>query len=699
MSDYIDSINPSYYTYKKPVYYTNPFSTDKTNLIVKLILDSSNFNFDLAQEDGSDFRLVDYDLGVGILHTWVAMWNKDNRHAVLFFKIPYISAQNSVTFYAYWGSDIVEAITDPSSVGFIFYEDFSSNLSSSKWSGDLTSTVTDRGFYVALGNSFVTNTSPLYSLNSWTFEAGVYASSDTYSGNLSYFANKLGFIGTYNDFYIKLMHSSRIQHNITEPAGTTEETVDATYGGLELDSYQEYYVAYSEDDDAVKFSLLNRNSYSDYSLSVNRKVEGDTVLSNIEIYGPADGRSARPFYIDWCIVREYDGITTSSLDGSSLYIPYEDVNHQAQDYRMFSDNIVATNYKHTSSIGGSPENISSPLTDSLEVCWVSDATISGGEVVIYMDRTENLVSTTYKHYDSEHSYLYYAARLSDSGDDVYNRTYWRNPTSSGWAAIRFDSPTNVATFSFDGLSGYLDSRPKDIDIYGSNYFPGAGFYGAKLIKSDTLYTTISGLTDVTHTNNRESYKYYIVDVKNTYGDIIRIAEWYMYSHVGRAEKYYISQLRLTPASYGSADYNFPKEISLQCSSDGENWYTILDWTNTYTPFVEHYMGYGREQRYTITTVRGAWMYKLLCRDNWAASDNKIIIGSWGLYELYSETYTYRVLEGSSNDIKQIWADADTKLNDIHKTVYLANDKLNKVSDNFVYESEDMVDNYIDFNVV
>ena len=42
MSDYGEPIDTNDYLYRKPVYYTNSFSTYQTNLIVKLVLTESN---------------------------------------------------------------------------------------------------------------------------------------------------------------------------------------------------------------------------------------------------------------------------------------------------------------------------------------------------------------------------------------------------------------------------------------------------------------------------------------------------------------------------------------------------------------------------------------------------------------------------------------------------------------------------------
>ena len=176
MSDYVGTIVVTDYLYKKTVYYNSLFTVDKTDLVVKLVLDSSNFNFDLANDDGSDFRIVDYNFGISILKTWVANWNKDSKRAILFFKIPYIEAGASVSFDAYWGRETATSISDPDSMGFIFYEDFKTNLSASKWTGTLNSWTSTNDYGYPFGTTtFTTITAPLYGMNSWSVEAGLYS--------------------------------------------------------------------------------------------------------------------------------------------------------------------------------------------------------------------------------------------------------------------------------------------------------------------------------------------------------------------------------------------------------------------------------------------------------------------------------------------------------------------------------------------
>jgi len=201
-------------------------------------------------------------------------------------------------------------------------------------------------------------------------------------------------------------------------------------------------------------------------------------------------------------------------------------------------------------------------------------------------------------------------------------------------------------------------------------------------------------------NNTALYKYYILYIHNTYGNKnIKMQEWEMMYSLGQTERKYPSQLRLHPALYSTWQYNFPKEISLLGSIDSINWTTLIPWTNTYTPFMEHYEGYGYWQRYSFNNINGFWSFRLLCRGNWDAEDNKIIIGGWSLHELEEEAYTYRILDGTTNNIQQIWATEHCGIDDKYSLIFIANDKMNKISNNRLVGSSTLPFYYEDFNVI
>jgi hypothetical protein len=703
MPDYGDSINIYEFKYSKPVYYNSNYDEFKSSIIVKLLLTGQNFNFDLANTDGSDFRLMD-EGGFNVFKMWVAYWSVSSNLAVLFFKIPNVNIGDSYTFQAYWGNSDATNVSDPASMGFLFYEDFPDDtLSASKWTGELNAGSSEYGYLFPRDATFTTITNPIENKNSWIIEAGVYTdfsivTTDPYVLEKRIFG--FGFEGTENDFYVDFRQVSRIRTNLVEAGGTTITDIDGTYIGAEPNSYQEVHIHYYEPTDAVTIKLQYRSTYEDTSTDLGRKVEGDTRPKNISVrgyYGPGGTTVApHPTYINWLAVREYSEGSLDLLDGSELYIPYENVPAQNQDFREFNADLTSILYQHESSFGGDPYKLSDEGYDSNTNVWISDdnASISGCNLTIHTAWSEDLTSRTYKHYDSGHVYYYNASKLSTESD-FNGRNFWHCTTTSGWAAIKFPTSKVIGAFRIKSTDD-LDAVPKTFDFYGSNYNPTIFFSRAKKIISGTFEDTAVWQSRVLNSSNK--YRYYILDIKDTHGDEnIKIQEWEMMLDIEETEKRYPTQLRLHPALYGDYEYNFPKTITLAGSLDGVNWVTLIPQTSTYTPFVEH--NGSQWQHYSFDNEAGFYSFRVTVSGNWGAADNKIIIGEWSLHELASESYTYRILAGENNDIQQIWATINAGINDNNALIYIANEKINKVLNDKLVGSEELPDYYEDFNIV
>jgi hypothetical protein len=822
-------------------------------VIAKLILTSDTFNFNLANPDGSDFRLLSNIFGSAVLKMWIAYWNKLDKQAVIFFKIPNIGGGASVTFNAYWGNPSATNISDPDSLGFLFYESFDgATIPISKWSGSVTAGSSDYGYSIPVNNLFTSITDPLLGKTSWIMEAGVYAY--FYGGTISPSYRCIGFefLGTENNFLIELSVVDHIRHNAIVPGQASTQEIYQPYGGIEDQSYHDIYIDYHEENDSITVKLKNRKTYDDVSYQVWRKVEGDTRPLNVRVCGTQVGQysGGYPVYINWLVLRDYDGISTSHIDGRDLYIPYENVQHQNQDYRAFSPDFTSLQYEHTSSSGGNPYLLSDEGFDSDTDVWISDdgaALLADGvSLTINTGWKEDITSRSYIHYDSGHEYYYNASKLSDKETDEMGRNIWICTTSSGWASIKFPEPTAIGafriksettspdssfysntkfntssmphtystilngsatylsdgsnssywqTYYYDGIyewisidlgiaktiykiilsSGYesvtrcirnfriegspnniswstvytgactastgaqefmfpnpsssyrywrlyvfdnwgsnllqinrfelyygyhiLDKgSPKNFIFYGSNFNPLLYFNKAIKLLEGTFENTIDWQSRVL--TNMVTYRYYILYINDTYeNSVIKIREWQMMPYLGQIKRKYPAQLRLHPALYGNWQYNFPKEISLQGSLDSINWTTLLPWTYTYTPFIQHYAEYGYWQRYSFSNLLGFWSFRLLCRGNWEASDNKIIIGEWSLHELEEEENIYRILNGTTNNIQQIWATETCGLSAEHGRVFIANDKINTVAKDRLVKSSDLLGDYYDFNVI
>ena len=881
--------------YTGKVYFHNTNLETRFNYPIKLILNENNFNFDLAQSNGFDFRLAERSNGSGVLKMWVAKWDKINKYAVLWFKIPYLSSDSKTTFYAFWGGAYSEDISTPEELTFLFYENFeTAPLDCYKWFRTIDSNISTYGYLFPSDSSFTTLTNPLFGKNSWVVEAGVYLVRDDScdlndrahgfefihklfgfdittwnpddkhqyiylsNGNLTVSCNSIGskgarakwyrnsgkwywevkvynvyhvcigiantlwslndILGKYtydgygyrgsggtwhyditpgfdnfvtddvigialdmdtgkiwwsrngiwqaggnpemgigarysgisgawypaisltsyydeyatanfgttdfsyptpsgfvawvegdstmtieddeNDFIINIMHNTRIEHNAVYPDGEIYHNIDQTYGGLEQDSYQEHYIAYYEPEDRIYQRIVNRKSYVDIENKIDRKVEGDTRPNNVRLHGrqinSADD-GAYPSYISWFVIREYDNLNLVNLDGSELYIPYEHIGHQIFDYKEYTDDLTSISYQHASSFGGNSYNLSNNIHSLDTDVWMSDINAISSDpiyVTIYFDRKENLVSRSRIHYDSGHEKFYNASKLSDSDINVYSRDHWRGTTTSGSATISFgDDRPIVNVFGIKMVATELNAGPKNYKIYGGWNYPD----NFKLLHEGVFEKTIEWQSATFI--NKNPYKYYKFEIIDTYGNNIKVQEWVMYSYVEADKPKYISQLRLHPADFGGFEDNFPKQISLEGSNDMLNWETVMPWTNTYTPYIGHNISYGKWQRYSFTNIKGYWHYRLACKNNWGASNGRIIIGEWEMYELFEEANIHRILGGETNNIKQIWTSDSCGFEDEYGLVYIANEKLSIVQHFGLVEEKDISEFYNDINVV
>jgi len=704
MADYAELINIYDYLYKRPVYYTNTSPQFRSTVTTKLVLNNNNFNFDLAKSDGSDFRLISSSSGYSAFNMWIAYWNSTTRHAVIFFKLLNIGSNSSVELTACWGNANAISISDPNSVDLLFSEKFlSSPLNSSKWTGNTSEITTAYGYRTSYMNtSLVSITNPLLGLNSWLIEAGIYADFDVNTVN-AYTSRSvgLGLSGTENNFDINVLQIDRIRANVVQAGGGTFTSYIKPFGGLEGYSYNELSVSYDESIDTVTVKLKNRDTYPDVEYNISRIVEGDTRPNNIVVYGretDSYNTGGSPVYISWIALRNLD--SSNEIDGRDLYVPYELVNHEGQDFRAYSSSICSLQYQHESSFGGNPYLLSNNGYDSDSNVWVSDvnATVEASvAVTINTAWGESVNNRDYTHYDSDHDYYFNASKLSDKEEDNMERTYWQCTTTSGWAAIKFSPGKNIGAVRIKNTT-VSGAMPKNYEFYGSNSSPVYTIDKGTKLSEGTLRQTTDWQPFIL--TNHNTYRYYVLNVLNTYSSLpIKIQEWEMMDSIKTSKKKYVSQLRLHPSLSDGYIEKFPKEISLQGSNDGFTWITLMPWTKTYTPFFQHIPTNGYWQSYTFYNTTGYWSFRLLCKGNWGSTDGKISIGEWSLNELLTEAYTHRITGGSSNNFQQVWASNTCGLSDSHGIIFLANDTLNRISADSLISSENLPTDYIDFNII
>ena len=702
MADYVGNLDPSDYLYSGPVYYTDPLGEARDERVLRLRLNSENFNFNLAQSDGTDFRLAESAGGYNVLNMWIAEWDKSAERAIIFFKGLGIGANSSVEYTAFWGNDEAENISDGDSIGALFYDDFdTSPLDSSKWEGDISNGVTSYGYYVNRGSSsFTTKTNPLRQIRSWIVECGIYTNwSHTGGWDINDWAIGFQFPGTENGFYISFMHDSRRETNIVDGSAFNS---NGTHYGLEGYSYQEAYLVYNEPEDRARFKLIERNTFSDTSTSWRRKVEGDTRGEEIRIHGAQTSSyqdGAYPTYVRWIIAKEFDTYDhTTGLDGSELYQDYAHVPHQNIDFREYGDDLTDPDYFHASSFGGVPRNLSVDLSDTLEDSWISDEAAADEEYVevgIGFYGAWDLTSRRYYHYDDGHVDFYNASKLSDNGRDTWDRDWFESTMSSGYVSIKYEGRyRSVGHISIKAMD---TGRPKNFTFYADTVKPTTTYSLGKELLSGTFIDT----EDWQHViiPNSSEQKYYTLEIHDTYDDEnIKIEEWQMHSATQDHTKKHVQQLRLHPCTFNESYVEaFPKEIQLEGSNDMVNWTVLIPWKETYSPYVVHKAQYGYWQHYSFDNISGFFNFRLLCRGNWGRTDGRMAIGQWELRELSSEDYTHRILSGISNNISQIWT-LDGRTFDDDES-YLAIDDLSVVADNKLSRTEELPEDYTDINVV
>lgn len=671
----MERLNAENYRYRREIHFTNLYSVERTDFSLKIVLSSGVFNFDLSNPDGSDFRVALSANGDRVLPMWVAHWDSSNENAVVYVSIPFVEEKGQLTLFAFWGNAAALSVSNGASMGFLFYEDFkSSNLDGSKWSGDLSEALSSYGFPLFSGSDFVTKTSPLLGRNSWIVEAGIYLLS--VGSNEGQWSAAFGFEGSENPFTVGMVHVGRFKHNLTKPGGGVWESVVGSYKGLEPQSYQTVNISYIEPEDNATVGLTERSSYPDSVSVVPRKVEGDTRISNVRIRKRESyGGNA---YISWFVARDYDSFGTEALDLSDLYIPYELYYPSSIDFDEYGLDMVSVLYWHESSFGGEPRNLSTG--NSIDF-WISnDNAVDEEEIYVDIgfDRSYNIISKSMPHFDSGRVKFYNASKLSNEDLDRYGRDYWWGTTTSGWAAVDFSAAgkVSVGNLMIKAVVSDLNSMGKTFSIYGADYKPASSRTGWNMLTAGTFHK--SAVWQSVSFVNHVPYRYFILDIEDTYGGAIKIQEWKIFPRLSEKPRVAAAQLRLLPIKHDGLESCFPKYIAFQGSDNLVAWEDLIPLSKTYTPFIQHYVEHGDWQRYSFVNSKVFTNYRLVCKGNWGDSSGRIGVDRWSIHNCAREENTYRILAGGSNYVSQVWSDEGCCLEDESKFIYVANDRLSVV---------------------
>ncbi len=110
------------WSYRRPISISENSGNKLTDYQVRIVLNSSNFDF--SKSDGSDVRFTDSD-GLTLLDYWIEKWDSVSEEAIIWVKVPDIPASGTKTIYMYYGNPSASSLSNGSAV-FEFFDDLES---------------------------------------------------------------------------------------------------------------------------------------------------------------------------------------------------------------------------------------------------------------------------------------------------------------------------------------------------------------------------------------------------------------------------------------------------------------------------------------------------------------------------------------------------------------------------------------------
>ncbi len=105
-----------------------------SNYSVQLLLNSTNFNFDIAKRNGSDIRvlLINNSGTQQQIPLWIEWWNQTTKNASVWIQLPYLNASGNKTVYLYYSSPSAKSVSDGNTT-FLIFGEFSVNRIGTYW--------------------------------------------------------------------------------------------------------------------------------------------------------------------------------------------------------------------------------------------------------------------------------------------------------------------------------------------------------------------------------------------------------------------------------------------------------------------------------------------------------------------------------------------------------------------------------------
>jgi len=130
------------WSYRKPITIIEWSGNTLTDYQVLIKLNSTNFDFNKANSDGSDIRFA--DTSDNLLSYWIEDWNSTAQEARIWVKVPSIPANSSVTIYMYYGN---KNATDAGNK-YVVFDVFLDTNTMKGWSCDSETTWEISGKYI-----------------------------------------------------------------------------------------------------------------------------------------------------------------------------------------------------------------------------------------------------------------------------------------------------------------------------------------------------------------------------------------------------------------------------------------------------------------------------------------------------------------------------------------------------------------------
>ncbi len=280
--------------YVRQVTIQNTLMEDLNDYQVKIVLDSTNFNFSHAQPDGSDILFYDPRTS-SILPYWIESWDPVAQEAVIWVRIPNIPASSETTILLYYGNPSATS-RSCGPCTFEFFDDFDDGDISDwvAYDATITDTVFDGRNTLELIPGSATNfqhfADPVngdFYLNSYVVEGILY--DDNPAGSfVVHFANNTYWWG------IELYSGKHIFRPTIN--GVDEGWVYITYGPTPTDVWYRLRVDVTPD---------HVNTYVDGSLIASWDIESTYQFSGYTKVGFIEHRGSGPLYADYIFVRKY----------------------------------------------------------------------------------------------------------------------------------------------------------------------------------------------------------------------------------------------------------------------------------------------------------------------------------------------------------------------------------------------------------